>query len=120
MVDVPARRQAGAPIASWAADLQNEACQPSVIFIERAASSGLDEHPGNNIQLRAADVANILNELLASPSTSSNRLPASTACQSKELTARSKSCAHRWCSWKRSDKATADTFSGLILQLEQF
>ena len=56
-----------APIANWAGDLQNEACLPSVIFIERAAPSGLDEHPGNNIQLRAADVANILNELAGEP-----------------------------------------------------
>jgi len=37
-----------APIANWAADLQNEAGLPSVIFIERAGPSGLDEHPGNN------------------------------------------------------------------------
>jgi phospholipase C len=61
-----------APIANWAADLQNEAGLPSVIFIERAGPSGLDEHPGNNTQLGAADVANILNELLASPSWASS------------------------------------------------
>jgi phospholipase C len=61
-----------APIANWAADLQNEAALPSVIFIERAGPSGLDEHPGNNTQLGAADVANILNELLASPSWASS------------------------------------------------
>jgi phospholipase C len=61
-----------APIANWAADLQNEAGLPSVVFIERAGPSGLDEHPGNNAQLGAVDVANILNKLLASPSWASS------------------------------------------------
>ncbi len=56
------------PISSWASDLQNEASLPSVIFIERAGPSGLDEHPGNNIQSGAADVANIINALTGSPS----------------------------------------------------
>lgn len=56
------------PISTYAADLQNEATLPSVIFIERAGPSGLDEHPGNNIQSGAADVANIVNSLLVSPS----------------------------------------------------
>jgi phospholipase C len=61
-----------APIANWDADLQNEASLPSVIFIERAGPSGLDEHPGNNTQLGAATVANILNKLLASASWASS------------------------------------------------
>ena len=61
-----------APIGNWAADLQNEAGLPSVIFIERAGPSELDEHPGNNTQLGAANVANILNKLLASPSWASS------------------------------------------------
>jgi phospholipase C len=59
-------------ISNWASDLQNEATLPSVIFIERAGPSGLDEHLGNNIQKGAADVANILNQLLASPSWASS------------------------------------------------
>ncbi|MCU1296888.1 MAG: Phospholipase [Acidobacteriaceae bacterium] len=63
-----------APISSWYTDLQNEAALPSVIFIERAGPSGLDEHPGNNIQLGAADAAKIMNALLASPSWSSSAL----------------------------------------------
>ncbi|GAC1688355.1 MAG: hypothetical protein NVS9B5_27600 [Terriglobales bacterium] len=55
-------------ISSWQSDLQNEATLPSVIFIERAGPSGLDEHPGNNIQLGAANTANLINTLIASPS----------------------------------------------------
>ena len=57
---------------NWANDLQNEATLPQVIFIERAGPSGLDEHPGNNIQTGAADVANIMNTLIGSPSWSSS------------------------------------------------
>ena len=56
------------PIANYYNDIQNEATLPSVIFIERAGPSGLDEHPGNNIQLGAANTAKILNALIASPS----------------------------------------------------
>ncbi len=55
-------------ISIWASDLQDEANLPSVIFIERGGPSGLDEHLGNNIQSGAADVANIVNQLLGSPS----------------------------------------------------
>ncbi len=40
---------------------------PQVVFIERAASSGYDEHPGNNVQTGAARVQQILNALLTSP-----------------------------------------------------
>ena len=39
---------------------------PQVIFIEHAAATGYDEHPGNNIQLGAARVQQILNALLTS------------------------------------------------------
>jgi phospholipase C len=39
----------------------------SVIFIEHAAVSGLDEHPGENMQAGAAGVANVLNPLFQSP-----------------------------------------------------
>ena len=57
------------PISQWATDLQNEATLPSVIFIERAGSSGRDEHPGSNIQLGASNTElNILRPLLTSPS----------------------------------------------------
>ena len=56
------------PISQYYTDLQNESTLPSVIFIERGSASGLDEHPGQNIQNGAADVANIINALIASPS----------------------------------------------------
>jgi phospholipase C len=56
------------PISKYYSDLQNESTLPSVIFIERASSTGLDEHPGQNIQEGAAEVANIINALLHSPS----------------------------------------------------
>jgi len=60
------------PISNWKNDMQNESTWPSVIFIERGGPSGLDEHPNSFIQNGAADVANILNALLASPSWSSS------------------------------------------------
>jgi phospholipase C len=56
------------PIANWANDVQNAATLPSVIFIERGSTVGLDEHPDNNIQTGAADAANIINALIQSPS----------------------------------------------------
>jgi phospholipase C len=55
-------------IANWSTDVQNDTTLPSVIFIERAGTSGRDEHPLNNIQLGAADGASIINTLIASPS----------------------------------------------------
>jgi len=55
-------------ISSWYNDILDEKSLPSVIFIERGGPSGLDEHPGNNIQVGAADAAQIINALLASPS----------------------------------------------------
>jgi phospholipase C len=39
---------------------------PQVVFIERASSTGLDEHPENNVQTGAAVVTNIINALLTS------------------------------------------------------
>lgn len=57
-----------APISQFATDVQNEATLPQVIYIERGGTSGLDEHPDNNVQTGAADVANITNTLLHSPS----------------------------------------------------
>ena len=56
------------PIANWSTDVQNDTTLPAVIFIERAGTSGRDEHPLNNIQLGAADGASIINTLTASPS----------------------------------------------------
>ena len=56
------------PIANWANDVLNESTLPSVIFIERASQSARDEHPGANLQAGAADVANIINTLINSPS----------------------------------------------------
>ena len=55
-------------IAKWATDVQNDSTLPSVIFIERAGVSGLDEHPGSNVQKGAADGASIINTLIKSPS----------------------------------------------------
>lgn len=57
------------PIANWKNDVQNEATLPSVIFIERGGTIGLDEHPDNNIQKGADDaVNNIINPFMQSPS----------------------------------------------------
>jgi phospholipase C len=39
---------------------------PQVIFIERASSTGLDEHPANNVQTGSADAQNVINALLNS------------------------------------------------------
>ena len=39
---------------------------PQVVFIERASNTGYDEHPGNNVQLGAARVEQILDALLTS------------------------------------------------------
>jgi phospholipase C len=55
-------------ISNWANDVKNDSTLPSVIFIERAGVSGLDEHPGANIQKGAADGASIINTLIKSPS----------------------------------------------------
>jgi len=60
------------PISSWYNDVQNEASLPSVIFIERAGPSGLDEHPGNNIQLGEANTKKIIDGLMNSPSWASS------------------------------------------------
>src|SRR5207237_4843080 len=60
------------PISSSYTDIKNEATLPSVIFIERAGPSGLDEHPENNIQLRAQDASNSTNAWLDSASRASS------------------------------------------------
>lgn len=56
------------PISNWFNDILNENTLPSVIFIERASQSARDEHPGANVQTGAADMANIINALVNSPS----------------------------------------------------
>lgn len=58
------------PITNWANDVKNDSTLPSVIFIERGSSIGLDEHPDANIQKGAADVANIINALMCPTKTS--------------------------------------------------
>ena len=59
------------PISQYYSDLQ-QSTLPSVVFIERASSIGLDEHPGQNIQNGAATVAKIINALIGSTSWSSS------------------------------------------------
>ena len=54
------------PISQYFIDLQNESTLPSVILIE--SDTELDEHPAQNLQLGAADAANILNGFIHSPS----------------------------------------------------
>ena len=58
------------PITNWFNDVKNDSTLPSVIFIERGGTIGLDEHPGANIQKGAADVANIINGLMCPTHTS--------------------------------------------------
>ena len=60
------------PISSWYTDVQNESTLPSVIFIERGGPSGLDEHPGANIQIGAANTKKIIDGLMTSPSWASS------------------------------------------------
>jgi phospholipase C len=48
-------------------DIQSDPTLAQVVFIERAGRIGLDEHPSNNIQKGAADVANIINAWMNSP-----------------------------------------------------
>jgi phospholipase C len=55
-------------ISNWNTDIQNEATLPQVIFIERGGPTLIDEHPPSTIQKGAANTANILNALMASPS----------------------------------------------------
>jgi phospholipase C len=55
-------------ISNWINDVQNSATLPSVIFIERAGTSGRDEHPGSNLQAGASVGANLINTLIQSPS----------------------------------------------------
>src|SRR5215472_13440033 len=56
------------PISNWFTDVKNAATLPSVIFIERGGSIGLDEHPTNNVQKGASDVVSIINAFIHSPS----------------------------------------------------
>src|SRR5258706_3108386 len=56
------------PISSYYTDLQDPATLPSVIFIERAAVTGLDEHPGSNVQTGSANTKKMIDALMNSPS----------------------------------------------------
>jgi len=55
------------PLQNYFDDL-NKGTLPQVVFIEGGYKSGLDEHPGNNIQKGAAHVAKIINALMQSTS----------------------------------------------------
>ena len=54
-------------ISNYYTDIQNPSTLPSVIFIERASATGLDEHPTANVQKGAAKVKQIIDALMASP-----------------------------------------------------
>ena len=56
------------PLSTFATHVKNESALPEVLFIERASSLNLDEHPNNNIQKGAATVATVINTLMNSPS----------------------------------------------------
>ena len=59
-------------ISNWYTDVQHPDTLPSVIYIERAGATGLDEHPPNNIQKGAANSKKILDALMKSPSWASS------------------------------------------------
>lgn len=59
-------------ISTYYTDIQSPSTLPSVIFIERASSIGLDEHPTKNVQKGAADVKKIIDALMASPTWASS------------------------------------------------
>lgn len=59
-------------ISKYFTDVQNPSTLPQVIFIERASNTGLDEHPTNNVQKGSADVKNILDALMGSPTWASS------------------------------------------------
>lgn len=55
------------PLDQYFTDLQNNTL-PQVAYIETGLTTGLDEHPGNNIQKGAAHAARIINALMGSTS----------------------------------------------------
>ncbi|HWR35238.1 MAG TPA: alkaline phosphatase family protein [Clostridia bacterium] len=55
------------PVSQYFTDLNNGTL-PSVVLIEGGYSSGLDEHPKNNVQTGAAHVARLLDALMKSSS----------------------------------------------------
>jgi phospholipase C len=67
------------PISNWFNDVKNDSTLPSVIFIERGGSIGLDEHPDANVQKGAADVANIINGLMCPTKSSTGACQPSAA-----------------------------------------
>ena len=56
------------PATGYYLDIQNSSTFPSVIFIERASQTGLDEHPTKNVQKGSAAVKQIIDALMASQS----------------------------------------------------
>jgi phospholipase C len=54
------------PATGYYADVQNPSTLPSVIYIERASNSGLDEHPTKNVQKGSARVKMIIDALMKS------------------------------------------------------
>lgn len=56
------------PATGYYLDIQNSSTLPSVIFIERASQTGLDEHPTKNVQKGSAAVKQIIDALMASQS----------------------------------------------------
>ena len=67
------------PIGNWFNDVKNDSTLPSVIFIERGGSIGLDEHPDANAQKGAADVANIISGLMCPTKSSAGACQPSAA-----------------------------------------
>ena len=55
------------PATGYYKDIQSPSTLPSVIYIERASSTGLDEHPTKNVQKGAARVKMIVDALMKSP-----------------------------------------------------
>ena len=55
------------PVSQYLSDVKNKTL-PAVAMIEGGYSSGLDEHPKNNIQSGAAYVESLINALMGSPS----------------------------------------------------
>jgi phospholipase C len=60
------------PATGFYADIKNPSTLPSVIYIERASSTGLDEHPTKNVQKGSVAVKKILDAFMSSASWSSS------------------------------------------------
>jgi len=60
------------PATGYYADIKNPSTLPSVIYIERASDTGLDEHPTKNVQKGSARVKQIIDALMKSPTWASS------------------------------------------------